>query len=69
MPKRLFTVKPFTSIDKYVEISGPEYFRLLVDFDDVNHAEVRKQVKKMVALLNAHWEPNAEKVEEKAAKS
>jgi hypothetical protein len=50
-----FTVKPFTNIDKYVEITGPDYLRLLVDFDDVDHAEVRKQVKRMVAILNENW--------------
>jgi hypothetical protein len=53
---RPFKVKPFTNIDKRVEITGPDYLQLFVDFDDVNHAEVRKQIKKMVALLNKHWD-------------
>lgn len=51
-----FKVTPFTNLDKRVEIQGPDYLRILVDFDDVNHVEVRKQIKKMVTLLNEHWE-------------
>ena len=51
-----FKVTPFTNLDKRVEIQEPDYLRILVDFDDVNHVEVRKQIKKMVTLLNEHWE-------------
>jgi hypothetical protein len=51
-----FKVQPFTNIDKRVEIQGPDYLHIFVDFDDVNHAEVRKQIKQMVAILNKHWE-------------
>ena len=50
-----FKVHPFTNIDKRVEIEGPDYLRIFVDFDDVNHAEVRKQIKQMVAILNENW--------------
>jgi hypothetical protein len=53
--KKPFRVLPFTNIDKRVEIQGPDYLRLFVDFDDVNHAEVRKQIKQMVAILNENW--------------
>ena len=50
-----FKVKPFSNIDKWVEITGPDYLIIRVDFDDVNHAEVRKQIKQMVAILNQNW--------------
>jgi hypothetical protein len=56
MASKSFKVQPFTNIDKRVEIQGPDYLRIFVDFDDVNHAEVRKQIKQMVTLLNEHWE-------------
>jgi hypothetical protein len=55
MANNPFKVKPFTNIDKRVEIEGPDYLRIFVDFDDVNHAEVRKQIKQMVAILNENW--------------
>jgi hypothetical protein len=55
MASNPFKVKPFTNIDKRVEIEGPDYLRIFVDFDDVNHAEVRKQIKQMVAILNENW--------------
>jgi hypothetical protein len=57
MARKPFKVHKFTNIDKRVEVTGPDYLRFFVDFDDVNHAEVRKQIKKMVALLNEHWMP------------
>jgi hypothetical protein len=69
MAKQPFKVEPFTNIDKHVVITGPDYFRLAVDFDDVNHAEVRKQIKKMVAILNAHWGQDAEKVDQETTES
>ena len=50
-----FKVTPFTNADKTVEITGPDYLRIFVDFDDVNHAEVRKQIKQMVVILNENW--------------
>lgn len=56
MAAKPFKVQPFTNIDKRVTIEGPDYLRIYVDFDDVNHAEVRKQIKQMIALLNQHWE-------------
>ena len=55
MASNPFKVKPFTNIDKWVEITGPDYFSIRVDFDDVNHAEVRKQIKQMVDILNENW--------------
>jgi hypothetical protein len=57
MASKSFKVQPFTNIDKRVEIEGPDYLRIFVDFDDVNHAEVRKQIKQMVAILNENWKP------------
>ena len=55
MATKPFRVEPFADIDKWIEIRGPDYLSIRVDFDDVNHAEVRKQIKQMVAILNDNW--------------
>ena len=55
MATKPFRVEPFADIDKWIEIRGPDYLSIRVDFDDVNHAEVRKQIKQMVAILNENW--------------
>ena len=56
MPENPFKVKPFTNIDKRVEIEGPDYLRIFVDFDDVNQDEVREQIAQMVGILNEYWQ-------------
>jgi hypothetical protein len=41
---------------KILYISGPDGIEMAVDFDDVPHETVKRAAKKMVALLNKHWE-------------
>jgi hypothetical protein len=50
-----FRVEPFDSIDKSITIVGPE-ITIAVDYDDVNHPQVRKDIKKLVKILNENWE-------------
>lgn len=54
MPKP-FTIEPHTTIDKQFAINGPDV-TLLVDYDDVDHSSVDKAVKRLVKILNEHWE-------------
>ena len=57
MPKiKLFTIAPYTRIDKRIEVTGPDGFRLWVDNDDVPPKVVEQGVKRLVRLLNQHWE-------------
>ncbi len=43
------------SLDKWVEIEGPG-LSIRVDYDDVDHNTVEKNVKKMLKILNENWE-------------
>ncbi len=52
--KKLFIIKPFVSIDKFIEIEGPE-LSIKIDFDDVNRKETAKNLRKMVKILNESW--------------
>lgn len=52
----LFKIEKHTRTDKRFKITGPDDFKLLVDYDDVDHKEVDKQTKKMVDILNKHWD-------------
>ena len=51
-----FKVEPFSEIDKSVTITGPDTLRIAVDFDDVDHKQIRQDIKKIVRLLNEYWE-------------
>ena len=57
MDKKSFRLAPFfdPAIDKWIGIEGP-YLLIQVDFDDVDHGEVQKNVKKMLKILNENWE-------------
>ena len=52
-----FKIEPHTTIDKrfLIEETGNH---LLVDYDDVNHAEVDQAARKLVKILNEHWDSN-----------
>lgn len=49
--------KKFTLVedDKELLIAGPFELNISIDFDDVDHAEVRLEALKLVRLLNKHW--------------
>ena len=51
----LFIRRPFSSVDKYIEITGPGDLGIRVDYDDVDHDLVRAQVDTMIEVLNANW--------------
>jgi len=56
MPKKPFTIPVHISaIDKSFNIQGPD-IRLSVDYDDVDHKEVLRLAKRIVATLNEHWD-------------
>lgn len=40
--------------DKYIVVHGKN-LRIEVDYDDVNHKKVEKDLAKMVKILNEHW--------------
>lgn len=50
-----FSIQPHTTVDKSFTIEGPE-IRLVVDYDDVYHVLVDREAKKIVKILNAHWD-------------
>jgi hypothetical protein len=52
---KAFKIEPHTSMDKRFVIQGPE-ITLYVDNDDVDQATVARESKKLVAILNKHWE-------------
>lgn len=64
-PRKPFTMNRIMPGDKTIEIYGPPnprdpdgYFDVLcicVDYDDVNHPSIRRQARKLVAILNEHW--------------
>lgn len=49
-----FTIQPHTTVDKSFTIDGPDIY-LVVDYDDVDHKTVDREAKKVVNILNAHW--------------
>lgn len=52
----MWKAKPFTNTDKRIHITGPGDIELFVDFDDVNHGNIREMVKRTLATLNGHFE-------------
>jgi len=54
-PKPKFRVTPYRSIDKRIEITGPDQLRFFVDYDDVNQKVVDGQLKYMLELLEKQW--------------
>lgn len=57
MAEKLFKIEPHTHIDKSFQIQTPEHnLNLAVDYDDVDHKEADRLARKVVAILNAHWE-------------
>lgn len=47
--------KPYTNIDKRITITGPGDLTMFVDNDDVNNANVRHMVTRMLECLNRHF--------------
>lgn len=41
---------------KDLHIRGPGDLYVVVDYDDVNHPVVLEQARRMVRILNEHWE-------------
>ncbi len=50
-----FVAEPFSTIDKEIRVRGPG-IDLRVDYDDVDHLDVRRQLRRMLEILNRHWE-------------
>jgi hypothetical protein len=48
-------IEQHTQFDKDFEVTVGEALSMRVDFDDVHHAQVNKEIKKMKAILDDHW--------------
>ncbi len=54
--KKQWKVLPFDEgLDKRIEVIGPNDFRMFIDYDDVDHSEVEKTLKKMISCLNNNF--------------
>lgn len=52
--ERKWKSKRHSQIDKSFEITGPNDFKMVIDFDDVDHKEVNRVTKKMLNILNKY---------------
>ncbi len=50
-----FKIQPHTTVDKEFVITGPDGFRMMVDYDDVDHRSVEKTANRVVKILNQNW--------------
>lgn len=41
--------------DKWILVNGPCEMKIAVDYDDVWHSKVEREVKRLVKLLNKNW--------------
>ncbi len=41
--------------DKGLTVEGPFELNITIDYDDVNHGKVDKEAKKLIKILNKHW--------------
>lgn len=55
MKKKLFVIETHDGADKSFQIYGAD-IDLIIDYDDVNHDQVDKMSRKLVRILNEHWE-------------
>lgn len=57
--KVLFVAENHDHADKFFDITGPSSFEggltLRVDYDDVDHDRVDREVEKLLKILNRHW--------------
>ncbi len=56
---KTFKIYSFTNWDKDICVTSEE-LTLKVDYDDVDHKTVKKAMKKMVKILNKHWNDSEE---------
>ena len=49
-----FKIKKHSTIDKSFKILGPD-IDFIVDYDDVDHREVDRLVRRAVHILNENW--------------
>jgi hypothetical protein len=54
MAKPTWTARGFTELDKSIDVDGP--LSLRVDYDDVDQAQVKRDLKRMLSILNRHWD-------------
>jgi hypothetical protein len=59
MARAPFIIHPHGDLDKSIHVQGPGDLNFDVDFDDVNHEEVRQDLTKMVGFLNHMWGLNS----------
>jgi hypothetical protein len=50
-----FTISVHDPNDKWIFVQGPD-LNIRIDYDDVPQRLVRKSLRKMVSILNEHWE-------------
>lgn len=49
-----FKIEKHTTVDKSFRIIGPD-IDLIVDFDDVDHAEINRLARRVTHILNENW--------------
>lgn len=50
-----FTIAKHDQSDKDFSVEGGDSLYMRVDYDDVDHKTVDKEIKKMVDILNKYW--------------
>lgn len=45
----------FNTCDKEIRITGPADISISIDYDDVDHPTVKREIRKLVRLLNTYW--------------
>jgi hypothetical protein len=50
-----FQVQSHADWDKEIVVVGPNDLMISVDYDDVDHKQVEKDIRKMVEILNTYW--------------
>jgi predicted RNA-binding Zn-ribbon protein involved in translation (DUF1610 family) len=51
-----YTIEPYDEYDKDITVRVGNHLVLSVDYDDVDHTQVEDDLKKMVAILEQHWD-------------
>lgn len=55
MKQPKFQVQSHADWDKEIVVVGPNDLMISVDYDDVDHKQVEKGIRKMVKILNTYW--------------
>jgi hypothetical protein len=54
-----FSLHPYDRYDKELVITGPAEMKIAIDFDDVDHDQVEREVGVLLRILNENWKTAA----------